>query len=113
MPCKDKDSITLVSDNKAYQPFKVPESEKSAIALVLGAIILEYDRFKRERIARRAIQKEKKRIQCNAMKPYIDIVNPVKVDLMTKFNGLLRLEVSNNLFIFVTEFGHKCQKLVK
>ena len=47
------------------------------------------------------------------MKPYIDIVNPVKVDLMTKFNGLLRLEVSNNLFIFVTEFGHKCQKLVK
>ena len=65
MPCKDKDSITLVSDNKAYQPFNVPESEKSAIALVLGAIILEYDRFKREKIAQRAIQKEKKRIQCN------------------------------------------------
>ena len=47
------------------------------------------------------------------MKPYIDIVDSVKADLMTKFNGLLRLEVLNNLFIFVTEFGHKCQKLVK
>lgn len=37
----DDSSITLVSDNKAYQPFNVPKSEISAIALVLGAITLE------------------------------------------------------------------------
>ena len=41
MPSDDDSSITLVSDNKAYQPFNVPKSEISAIALVLGAIILE------------------------------------------------------------------------
>ena len=63
MPCKDKDSITLVSDNNAYQPFDVPKSEKSAIALVLGAIILEYDRFTHERLAQRAIQEERTTMQ--------------------------------------------------
>lgn len=41
MPSDDDSSITLVSDNKAYQPFNVPKSEISAIALVLGAITLE------------------------------------------------------------------------
>ena len=41
MPSDDDSSITLVSDNKSYQPFNVPKSEISAIPLVLGAITLE------------------------------------------------------------------------
>jgi phage repressor protein C with HTH and peptisase S24 domain len=41
MPSEDKNFVTLVSENKSYQPFQIPKSEIIDIALVLGAITLD------------------------------------------------------------------------
>jgi len=41
LPSKKKDNIQVVSDNKDYPPFDIPEKEITGIALIVGVIRLE------------------------------------------------------------------------
>jgi len=41
LPSKKKDFIQVVSDNKDYPPFDIPEKEITGIALIVGVIRLE------------------------------------------------------------------------